>query len=149
MNTKQSRRALLAGAPVAAAVVLAGGNAANAVAISIPKEEGLDWPASLLRAEGVVDRLKKYYGSEWSSDDEEAAAMMLKHIRDHGPEDDEDGLEATLDFMEHYGQSFDWVFRGDPVSMVVGMAATSPRGEAERHAKWDAERSVDEAGSPR
>jgi hypothetical protein len=56
---------------------------------------------------------------------------MLKHIRDHGPEDDEDGLEATLDFMDHYNQSFDWVFRGDPVSLIIGAADHSPRGEPE------------------
>jgi pyridoxal-phosphate dependent enzyme len=97
----------------------------------------IDWPATILRAEGVVDRLKKYYGSEWTAADQEAADSMLKHLRAHGPEDDEDGLDATHHFMDHYNQSWDWVFRGDPVSMVVDAAACSPRGEAEWHAKWN------------
>jgi hypothetical protein len=122
--SRRSALARLAGA--SAAVAVAGGTALAAVT---PDSDGLDWPATILRAERVVERLKKYYGTEWSSADEEAAAAMLKHIRDHGPEDDEDGLEATLDFMDHYNQSFDWVFRGEPVTMITDAASCSPRGE--------------------
>jgi hypothetical protein len=128
---RTSRRALLTSAPLAAAAALVGGTVANGMAISMAEADGLDWPGSILRAEGVVDRLKKYYGGEWSTADEEAAAGMLKHCRDHGPEDDEAGLDATLAFFEHYNQSLDWVFRGDPVSLIADAAACSPRGAAE------------------
>lgn len=57
-----TRRALLAGAPAAAAGALLAGTAINAVAIGMPKADGLDWPAIVLRAEGMIDRLRKYYG---------------------------------------------------------------------------------------
>jgi len=128
---KTSRRALLAGVPAAAAAVAAG-----TVDIAVAKAEGIDWPATILRAEGVVERLKKYYGSEWTAADQEAADSMLKHVRDHAPEEDEAGLDATFEFMENYNQSWDWVFRGDPVSMVTDCASCSPRGEPEWHVKW-------------
>jgi hypothetical protein len=106
--------------------------AAGTVGIAEAKAAGLDWPAIILRAEAVVDRLRKFYGSsEWSTENEEAAASMLKYIRTHGPEDDEAGWDATLTFFEDYNVSFDWVFRGDPVTMVTGMAADSPRGTPE------------------
>jgi hypothetical protein len=133
-----SRRALLAGAP-AAAIALAAG---SALAVGEPAD-GLDWPAIILRAEGVVDRLKKYYGSEWSTADEEAAAGMLKHCRDHGPEDDVTGLYAALAFFERYNQSLDWVFRGDLLTMITDAAADSPRGEPEWCA-WLAEATGDQ-----
>jgi hypothetical protein len=127
-NTALSRRYVLAGLAGATAA----GTAAHAMAIGMAETDGLDWPAIILRAEGVVDRLKKYYGTEWSTADEEAATGMLKHVRDHAPEEDEAGLDATLEFMENYNQSFDWVYRGDPVTMIADAAASSPRGAA----KW-------------
>jgi hypothetical protein len=123
-----SRRALLASAPAVAAVALAGSTVANAVAIGMAKADGLDWPAIILRAEEVVERLKKYYGSEWTAADQEAAAGMLKYCGEHAPEDDEAGWDATLSFFEHYNCSFDWVYRGDPVTMIAAMADCSPRG---------------------
>lgn len=131
-TTIPTRRALLAGAPALAAAI-AGGTALAAVT---PDPDGLDWPAIILRAEGVVDRLKRFYGTEWSAEDEEAAVAMLKHYRDHAPEDDEDGLDATLAFFEHYNQSHDWVLRGDPVTMIANAAADSERGEPEWRASF-------------
>jgi hypothetical protein len=127
-NTALSRRYVLAGLAGATAA----STAAHAMAIGLSDADGLDWPAIILRAEGVVDKLKKYYGTEWSTADEEAAAGMLKYCRAHAPEDDEDGWDAALSFFEHYNQSLDWVYRGDPVSMIAGAAASSPRGAA----KW-------------
>jgi hypothetical protein len=138
MNTNQSRRALLAGAPAVAAAALAGGTVANAVAIGMVKADGLDWPATILRAEAVVDGLRKYYGGEWSTADQDGAAGMLKYCRDRGAglPDDETDWEATLKFFGHYGQSLDWVFCDDPVTMVADRAANSPRGEPQWHAEW-------------
>jgi hypothetical protein len=42
--------------------------------------------------------------------------------------DDDAAWMATVNFFGRYGQSLDWVFYGDPVSMIVTSAARSPRG---------------------
>jgi hypothetical protein len=133
-----SRRALLTAAPAVAARALLAGIAVNVAASNMARADGLDWPAIIVRAEQMIEKLRDYYGpNEWSTADEEAANRMLKYCCDHGPEDDEAGWDATFDFFEHYNCSFDWVYRGDPVTMVVEMAAASPRGAAE----WDTSRS--------
>jgi hypothetical protein len=131
-----SRRTALAGLAGAAAVgipasVIAGKGVAKADAIGIGVADGLDWPAIILRAEGVVEILKRYYGPAWTAADQEAADGMLKHVRDHAPEEDEAGLDATYEFMKNYNQSYDWIFHGDPISMVAGRLENSPRGAPE------------------
>jgi hypothetical protein len=137
-TTNPSRRALLAGAPAAAAA-LAVGAGANVAAISMAKAVGLDWPAIVPRAEAVVDKLQNYYGAEWSIADQDAAAAMLKYCRDRGAglPDDETAWKGTLEFFWDYGQSLDWVVYGDPVSMIATMAARSPRGRPAWEAEFD------------
>jgi hypothetical protein len=136
MNTT-SRRALLAGAPAAAAAVLAGGTITSALAMAPLKAAGLDWPAIVLRAEAIADRLQKYYGQDWTDADQEAAAAMLRYCRDReaGLPDDETAWKATLEFFWDYGQSLDYVVYGDPASMIAKSAARSPRGRP----AWQAE----------
>jgi hypothetical protein len=128
MYAISSRRALLAGAPAVAAAALASGTVANAVAIGIANADGLDWPGIIVRAEGVIDRLRKEYGPEWTTADQEAADGMLKFCRDRRSPDDEIEWKATLKFFHLYNQSLDWVICGDPVTMIAAMAARSPRG---------------------
>jgi hypothetical protein len=134
--TKASRRAILTAAPAAAAA-LAGGTITAALAMAPPKADGLDWPAIVLRAAEVTDRLQKYYGPDWTSGDQEAAAGMLKYCRDRGAglPDDETAWKATLSFFWDYGQSLDYVVYGDPASMIARSAARSPRGRP----AWEAE----------
>jgi hypothetical protein len=143
MNTT-SRRALLAGAPVAAAAALAGGTITTALAMAPPKKEGLDWPAIVRRAEEVTDRLQKYYGPDWTSGDQEAAAGVLAYCRDRGAglPDDETAWKATLSFFWDYGQSLDYVMYGDPASMIAKSAARSPRGRPAWEADVDPIRDV-------
>jgi hypothetical protein len=133
---KASRRAILTAAPAAA--VLAGGMSTSVAALGIARAgSGLDWPAIVLRAEGVTDRLQKYYGPDWTAADQEAAAGMLKYCRDRGAAlpDDEIAWRATLEFFWNYGQSLDYVMYGDPASMIAKSAARSPRGRP----AWEAE----------
>jgi hypothetical protein len=136
MNTT-SRRALLAGAPAAAAAALAGGTITTALAMASPKAEGLDWLAIVRRAEEVTDRLQKYYGPDWTSGDQEAAAGVLAYCRGRGAglPDDETAWKATLSFFWDYGQSLDYVIYGDPASMIAKSAARSPRGRP----AWEAD----------
>jgi hypothetical protein len=132
-----TRRALLAGAPAVAAAALAGGTITTALAMAPPKAGGLDWPAIILRAAEVADRLQKYYGPDWTSGDQEAAAGVLMYCRDRGAglPDDETAWKATLSFFWDYGQSLDYVIYGDPASMIAKSAARSPRGRP----AWEAD----------
>ena len=52
----------------------------------------LDWPAIILRAEGLIDDLRNYY-PKWTTADEERATEVLKYCRDRLaglPEDEND-----------------------------------------------------------
>jgi hypothetical protein len=123
-----TRRALLAGAPAIAAAALAGGTVATALAMAPPKAGGLDWPAIVLRADGLIDDLRNYY-AEWTIADEERAAQVLKYCRaqEAGLPEDDAAWAATVDFVEHHNQSLDWMIYGDPVSMIAKLAARSSR----------------------
>lgn len=131
MQTISSRRALLAGAPVVAAAALVSGAVVDALAISAAPASGLNWPAIVMRAEDTVDRLGKYYGLSWTAADQEAAAGMLTYCRDRcaGFPDDETAWKAALKFFGDYGQSLDWVFYGDPGSLIAAGASRSLRGD--------------------
>jgi hypothetical protein len=127
---KTSRRALLAGTPAVAAAAPAGGTITTALAMSGPKADGLDWPSIILRAEETIDKLRKYYGSSWDAADQESANWLLKYCRDQAADlpEDEATWQLTVDFFEQYNQSLDWVFSGDPVTMIAAGASRSPRG---------------------
>jgi hypothetical protein len=120
-----SRRALLFGIAAVGAVA----SPAAASSFLEPREaEGLNWPAIVLRAEGLIRDLRNYY-AKWTTADEERAAQVLKYCRDREagfPEDDA-AWEATVDFIEHHNQSLDWMIYGDPVSMIAKLAARSSR----------------------
>ena len=112
-----SRRALLAGAPAVAAAALAAATVTNAIAIAQAKAASLDWPAIVMRADGMIAGLRNYYGpNKWTAADEEAAGRVLKYFRDGAP-DNEDEWTATIEFIGRHGQSLDWVFYGDPGTM--------------------------------
>jgi hypothetical protein len=154
---KASRRALLFGIAAVGAV------ASPAVAAEMlePQEaDGLDWPAIVLRADGLIEDLRNYY-AEWTTADEERAAQVLKFCRDReaGLPEDDAAWAATVDFIEHHNQSLDWMIYGDAVSMIAKLAARSSRAmlgtgvdpvfaaiERER-AAYAAYRRVDEAQS--
>jgi hypothetical protein len=92
-----SRRGLLLGTPAVAAAALVGGTVANALAMS-DAAGGLDWPAIILRAGDVTDKLQKYYGRDWTAADQEAAAGVLKYCRDRGaglPDDEQRGRRRS------------------------------------------------------
>jgi hypothetical protein len=54
---------------------------------------------------------------------------VLKYCRNRlaGLPEDENETEfgAVVDFIEHHNQSLDWLFRGDPVTLITMMAARS------------------------
>jgi hypothetical protein len=127
-TTIPSRRAFLTrAAPAAAAFALAGGATVNVLAIVEAKADGPDWPAIVARAEGVIDRLRNYYGAAKWKVQNGAAAGFLKYWRDRaaGLPDDETEWGAVIDFIDLHGQSFDWIISGDPVSMISVMASHS------------------------
>jgi hypothetical protein len=122
-----SRRSALAGlAGVAAAGVAVAALPAGA---SVIERDRLDWPGILARAEHMIATLRRSYGSEnWATADEEAAARTLQYFRACAAGlDDEEEWGATIEFFGVHGQSFDWIFCGDPVTMIHGMAAHSHR----------------------
>ncbi len=124
--SRLTRRNALTGLSVAAA---AGVAALPAVALPVERDR-LDWPGILARAEHMIAKLPRSYGSEnWATADDEAAARTLQYFRARaaGLDDDEDEWGATIEFFGVHGQSFEWVFRGDPVTMIHGMAAHSRR----------------------
>jgi hypothetical protein len=142
---KTSRRTLLTSMPAIAAAGLAVGSIGNIASIEATtasaafRDDELDrqvdpinWPATLERAEGVIERLRTYYGAKWTAADEGAAVRILQYVRDcaAGLPENDDEWGVTLDFFELHGQSLDWVFNGDPVSMIATMAARSTRAMA-------------------
>jgi hypothetical protein len=67
--------------------------------------------------------------------DEDGAAHTLADFRRHfeGPpfaNEDEDTAEfhKAVKFVGSHGQSFDWIFDGDPSNMICRLAARSNRG---------------------
>jgi hypothetical protein len=123
-----SRRALLAGVPTVAGAALAGAAGVNVAAIAgsigTANSEGDDWPAIIQRVAQMTNSLRTYYGSDWTTADEEAAAGVLKYCQDRkaGLPDDEAEWGAVVQFLLDFGVSFDWVFWGDPGSMIAAMS---------------------------
>jgi hypothetical protein len=83
---KTSRRTLLASMPAIAAASLAVGSIGKVDSIEAMtasaafRDDELDrqvdpinWPATLERAEGVIDRLRNHYGAKWTAADEEGS----------------------------------------------------------------------------
>jgi hypothetical protein len=123
ITSRLTRRATLAGLSVAAA---AGVAALPAVALGVERDP-IDWPGILARAEHMITTLRRSYGGEnWTVDDDEAAARTLRyfHAGAAGADDDEE-WRATINFFGVHGQSLDWVLHGDPVTMICGMAEHS------------------------
>src|SRR5262245_24087644 len=100
MSTPTSRRAVLAGAAAMPAL------AAPAIARDA---ELLDRQAAFARLEHIVKVLRESYVCEgWRLDDAKAQHVLANF-------DDDDTLIAWV--CEH-GQSFDWILRGEPGSMI-------------------------------
>jgi hypothetical protein len=79
----------------------------------------------------MIDKLRTYHGSDWTDADENGAIRVLKYCRARGSGelDNDPEWDFVVEFFCDFGQSFDWVFRGDPVSMVAAMAERSRRGK--------------------
>lgn len=87
--------------------------------------------ATLARAEEIVALLRTSYIREGWKLDEVAAERALDSLRRYKPaegeEDDPDDVREAMDFFHSHGQSLDWIFFGDPKSMICMLAARSER----------------------
>lgn len=89
-------------------------------------------PAAVLaRAVEIVTHLRTSYIREGWKLDEVAAERALDSLRRYKPaaedEDDPEDFREAMDFFHSHGQSLDWIFFGDPNSMICMLAARSER----------------------
>ena len=112
-----SRRSLVAGA--ASLPALAAGSAPAGTPVFLRE----DHAAVVARAEQVVELLRTCYLTDegWQLDEQRAAAF-LANIRRLDPEDG-DALQPIVKWVSDHGQSLDWIFDGDPVTMICRGAA--------------------------
>lgn len=85
--------------------------------------------ATLARAKQIVELLSTCYVREGWKIDEAAAKRALEYCRIQAKDgsDPDDLRKAAIDFFCSHGQSLDWVFCGDIVGMVCGLAKHSQR----------------------
>jgi hypothetical protein len=135
MNTKQSRRALLVGAPVAAAAVLAGGTVADAVAIAAAKAGDLDpifaaieaHRTAVLAVNAADDVTCKMRGSgpDWdaasqaSSEATDDEMDALREVLSCRPKT----IEGVIALLDHLGQPQFLRDCRDPATVLSGAHA--------------------------
>src|SRR5262245_53915434 len=106
MSTETSRRALLAGAAAMPALAVP----------AIASDAVFDRQAALARLEHIVNVLRTSYVRDGWRLDEARAASVLANF-----DDDDTVIEWVID----HNQSLDWVFRGEPGSMICRFASNS------------------------
>jgi len=102
--------------------------AAPALAANQP-DHGNHPNAMLARAEEVVDLLRTRHVREGWRIDEEAAERTLDYFRKYAADgsDDDDDMQAAIEFLSSHGQSLDWVFDGKHFGMICTLAHHSKR----------------------
>src|SRR5262245_7376612 len=92
----------------------------------------MDYPAVLARTEQMLYFARESYVCAAWKLDEEAAARSLRYLRSlaDGLPDDDNELQAFVEFVRTHGQSSDWLLFGDVGSMICGAAGRSERAAA-------------------
>ena len=130
MQSQLNRRAILAGAATAVAVVQPGAvRIANAKPVALTVgAAALDKVATVARAQQLVDVLGGRYVREgWNEAfDKERAAKFLEAVRDEDYAADNDPAAIVDAWLHDHGQPSDWLYRGDPLGMICSAAAQSP-----------------------
>src|SRR5262245_44974529 len=108
MSTQTTRRSLLAGAAAMPAL---------AVPALARDASPFDRQAALARLEHIVHVLRTSYVCHGWRLDEAKAANMLANFDDFD--------ETVKPWVIDHNQSFDWIFRGDPGSMICRFASNS------------------------
>ncbi|MET4487660.1 hypothetical protein [Bradyrhizobium sp. LA7.1] len=98
------------------------------IAAAVPVS-GPDVDPTLDRLTQAVEALRTSYVCEGWKLDEVGAERALAYVRRGCPDDDAEWT-ATLHFMVSHGLSFDWIFGGNPRSMVTTLASTSKQAAA-------------------
>jgi len=80
--------------------------------------------AIIARAEYIVEVLSTRLVRDGWAFDHARAELLLRYMRSRRRS--VRGEKEMHDWMVDHGQSFDWLFNGDPVSMIATMASTSP-----------------------
>jgi len=105
----------------------------TAVAASSSGLEDRTSPSAILaRAEEVVEVLRTRHVREGWNMDERASARALEYFRTSAVNglDDDELRRAAIEFLVSHGQSLDWVFCGNPIGMICGLATASQRASA-------------------
>lgn len=104
----------------------------SAVAVSSPSIAASvldESQAALARAEYMIETLRTCYVREGFHDaflDDAKAERVLHYFRQFAAgRDDESEYKAVIDFCAEYGQSLDWLFRGDVRGLIAGGAHRS------------------------
>ena len=122
MQTNLSRRVAITGLCAAVAVPVS-------VKASPATFAGYDPAAALGRAESIIDALMtRVVCAGWARPDREDRERFLRYFRQQVANptyDDADDWGAVIGFCERYGQSLDWLMRGEPCSMICSGAARS------------------------
>ena len=122
-----TRRNLVAGAAAVPALALPA-VAGAAATPSLDELAALDRAAIVARAEQMVEVLRTCHVADGWQLDEPRAARFLDSLRRLDFADGDSAEQAVvLDWVRDHGQSYDWIFDGDPLAMVCRGAARSAR----------------------
>ena len=113
--------------------VVSAASLATATAVTIPATatastptEGLDRQAIIARAEQLVEILgDRVVCAGWHEHfDQRRAAAFLDAVRreDYNAEYGDEATEIVNDWVAGHGQSFDWLYRGDPSGLICRAA---------------------------
>lgn len=97
--------------------------------LAAPVSEANNLKQAAIRLEQAIELLRTRYVCEGWKMDEAYAERALRYVRRGCPEDDEE-WSATCFFITHHGLSYDWIFDGNPTSMICELAHQSKQGRA-------------------
>lgn len=127
-----SRRSILMNTIVSTAS-LASATALADPALSAEPADGGDRQAVVSRAEQMVELLRdRFVCAGWHERfDEQRAATFIDAVRrEDWSSDDDPASPIVSSWMRDHGQSFDWLYDGNPVSLICGAAMQSPNAAA-------------------
>ena len=94
----------------------------------------LYWRSLTAGLEEIINVMRTYSIAPGWQMDEEAASDALAYCRrgSEGGRVSSRGERVIMEFVCKHGQSLDWVFRGNPVSMVCDLAGRSEQAALSR-----------------
>jgi hypothetical protein len=114
------------GTPEERAAKAAAKAAAPTTVVATAYKRNSDTHAALRRAAQIVRVLGEYGGDGWTFDKARGTRFLESMCNLDYKDGDCDEMTTILEWVSDHGQSLDWIFRGDPVSMICAGAALAP-----------------------